>query len=117
LTNKQDEIFKEIVDSIVNFDVESIKNASLEAVRRGESAEKVIELMGRGMDIVGKKYEEGEYFVPEVLICADSLYVGLEILKPHLQKGQVLRARRYAARALTIAPHDFRLLVVRKYQD
>jgi len=40
------------------------------------------------MNTVGELFQKGEYFVPEVLICADSLYAGLEILKPHLQKGK-----------------------------
>ena len=29
-------------------------------------------------------YERNEYFVPEVLMCADALYGGLDILRPHV---------------------------------
>jgi methanogenic corrinoid protein MtbC1 len=38
------------------------------------------------MEEVGKLFESQEYFVPEVLMCADALYAGLDILKPHVQK-------------------------------
>ncbi|MDP6459120.1 MAG: cobalamin-dependent protein, partial [Candidatus Bathyarchaeota archaeon] len=31
-------------------------------------------------------FEKNEYFVPEVLMCADALYIGLDILKPHVKK-------------------------------
>jgi methanogenic corrinoid protein MtbC1 len=47
---------------------------------------------------VGQLYDQQEYFVPELLMCADALYAGLDILKPHIRvedlgdrpKGQVV---------------------------
>ena len=40
------------------------------------------------MEIVGDLYDRQEYFVPEILMCADALllYAGLDILKPLLKK-------------------------------
>ena len=37
--------------------------------------------LAAGMQIVGELYEKNEYFVPEVLMCADALYAGLAILQ------------------------------------
>jgi methylmalonyl-CoA mutase cobalamin-binding domain/chain len=37
-----------------------------------------------GMKKVGELYEDNVYFVPEVLMCADALYKGLDILRPHV---------------------------------
>lgn len=36
------------------------------------------------MDIVGKKFSDGELFVPEMLMAARAMKAGLEVLKPHL---------------------------------
>ncbi len=36
------------------------------------------------MDEVGRLFEEGEYFVPEMLIAARAMKAGLEIIKPKL---------------------------------
>ncbi len=36
------------------------------------------------MDEVGKRFEEGEFFVPEMLIAARAMQAGLGLLKPHL---------------------------------
>jgi len=43
------------------------------------------------MEVVGDLYDRNEYFVPEVLMCADALYAGLDILRPHIpaDDGQV----------------------------
>jgi methylmalonyl-CoA mutase cobalamin-binding domain/chain len=36
------------------------------------------------MDRAGKLFDEQEYFVPELIVCADAMYAGLDILKPHI---------------------------------
>jgi len=52
--------------------------------------------LAAGMETVGKLYDSQEYFVPEVLMCSDALYRGLDILRPHVKeaagrvKGQVV---------------------------
>jgi len=40
------------------------------------------------MDKVGELYSNKEYFVPELLLCSDALYAGLEILQPHIKSGE-----------------------------
>ena len=38
---------------------------------------------------VGRLFEEGEYFVPEMLIAARAMKSAMAILKPHLTAGEV----------------------------
>ena len=42
-----------------------------------------------GMEKVGELYDQQEYFVPELLMSADALYIGLDILKPHIKTESV----------------------------
>jgi len=93
------EILNRVRDAIINLDEENLKKACMDALESGVSAYTVVtEGMAKGMAVVGKKYEEKEYFVPELLLCADALYAGLDILKPHIKpedvgeraKGQVV---------------------------
>ena len=37
-----------------------------------------------GMNEAGKLYEEEEYYIPELLICSDAMYNGLDVLRPLL---------------------------------
>jgi 5-methyltetrahydrofolate--homocysteine methyltransferase len=39
------------------------------------------------MDEVGERFSAGELFVPEMLMAAQAMKAGLEILKPHLAEG------------------------------
>ena len=45
--------------------------------------------LAAGMETVGDLYDQQEYFVPELLMSADALYAGLDILKPHIKQEAV----------------------------
>lgn len=96
---KKSEIYQRLSDGVVYFQQEKVVAAANEAVDLGMDAFDVImNGLAAGMEIVGRLYEEQEYFVPEILMCADALYAGLDILRPHLKakemkekvKGQVV---------------------------
>ena len=42
-----------------------------------------------GMSVVGKRFKNGEMFVPEVLMSARAMNGGMELVKPLLAEGQV----------------------------
>ena len=44
----------------------------------------LIESMIAAMEEVGRLFQEGEYFVPEMLLAAHSMKAGLSVLQPHL---------------------------------
>jgi len=74
-------------DGIVTFDIEGIKKAAEEAIKAEISPyEAVMEGMSKGMDLVGKKYEEGEYFLAELIMAGETMKEGLSVLKPYLDK-------------------------------
>jgi 5-methyltetrahydrofolate--homocysteine methyltransferase len=44
------------------------------------------------MGEVGRLFEEGEMFVPEMLIAARAMQAGMAVLKPHLAEGEITSA-------------------------
>jgi 5-methyltetrahydrofolate--homocysteine methyltransferase len=44
------------------------------------------------MGEVGQLFEEGEMFVPEMLIAARAMQAGMAVLKPHLAEGEITSA-------------------------
>lgn len=42
-----------------------------------------------GMSIIGEKFKNNEIFVPQVLIAARAMNMGVEVLKPHLAQAGV----------------------------
>jgi len=58
-----------------------------EALKGKIEPKKIIESINDAMVTVGKKFETGEYFVPDMLASAEAVSVGIDVLEPHLLKG------------------------------
>jgi len=58
------------------------------------------------MEVVGDLYERHEYFVPEVLMCADALYAGLDILRPHVPEKEGGRVAQVVIGSIQGDVHD-----------
>ncbi|MCW4021323.1 MAG: corrinoid protein [Candidatus Bathyarchaeota archaeon] len=84
------EVLARLRDAIVNLDVEGVKRASEEALAAGVPAYKaVIGGMAKGMEVVGQKYEDGEYFLAELIMAGETMKEGMNILEPHLKTGDI----------------------------
>jgi len=60
------------------------------ALDEGVAAEKVLEEgLIAGMNTVGKRFKEGEFYIPEVLIAARAMKMAMEILEPKLAEAGV----------------------------
>jgi corrinoid protein of di/trimethylamine methyltransferase len=82
------EILKGLHDAVVEFEEEDVEKWSQAALDEGIDAyEAIMDGLTAGMETVGELYDSQEYFVPEVLMCSDALYKGLDILKPHIKGG------------------------------
>ena len=55
---------------------------------------------------VGRLFEEGEYFVPEMLIAARAMQSGLALLKPHLIEADIQSAGTVAIGTVKGDLHD-----------
>jgi len=77
------EILQQLHRAVVDFDED--KAAEWSQIALDEGVDPFIATMGGladGMVEVGELYNKKEYFVPELLMCADALYAGLNLLKP-----------------------------------
>jgi len=80
-----EEIIQKISESVLEGDREMAMEAVQEAIDAKIPAEKILkEGMMTAMSEAGKLFEEGEYFVPELLVAARAMQGGMELLKPLL---------------------------------
>ena len=77
------EILKGLHDAVVAFDEDKVVELCHAALDEGvDPYLATMDGLADGMVAVGDLYNKKEYFVPELLMCADALYAGLDILKP-----------------------------------
>jgi corrinoid protein of di/trimethylamine methyltransferase len=87
---KQGEILKNLSDGVVEYDEDRVRAAARKTLDEGlDPLFAVMNGLAVGMEIAGDLYDKQEYFVPELLMCADALYVGLDILRPHIPRKDV----------------------------
>jgi len=85
----KEELFEKLKNGVVEYEEDEVKEASQQALDDGYDAlEMIMDGLAAGMEVVGDLYDRNEYFVPEVLMCADALYAGLDILRPHVPEKE-----------------------------
>ncbi len=85
----KEEILEKLKTGVVEYRQQHSTDAAQQGLDDGYGAlELIMDGLAAGMEIVGDLYDRHEYFVPEVLMCADALYGGLDILRPHIPEKE-----------------------------
>jgi len=87
-TLPDDELVEQMHDDLYNGLKEEVAEGTEILLERGWSANKVLnEALVAGMTIVGIDFRDGILFVPEVLMSANAMKAGMEVLKPLLSQS------------------------------
>ncbi len=80
--------FDELAEAMGDLD-EDVMTESLEQVMSegGADAQKAMEACQKGMDIVGSRFEDGEYFVGDLIYAGELMTKAVDILKDALVSG------------------------------
>jgi len=80
------QLHEQLSQAVVDLEEELVPQLAQEVVDKGYDAWNAVEQgLLDGVNRAGKLFDEEEYFVPELLIAADAMYAGLDILKPHIK--------------------------------
>lgn len=110
----KEELLKALSDCVVDMEDEEVNDVAKEYVEAGYPAiEGILEGLVDGMNKAAKLYEEEEYYIPELLICSDAMYNGLEILKPYLEQNDTEEKRKVVIGVVEGDTHDIGKNLVR----
>lgn len=83
-------IYKEISENLQRGRNKTVKELVTKAVEEGLPVANILnEGLIAGMNVIGEKFKNDEVYVPEVLIAARAMDMGMQILKPLLIKDGV----------------------------
>ncbi len=101
------EIIENIKESVINGKQDECRDLVRKALDEGERVESVLnEGLIAGMNVVGKRFKEGEYFVPEVLIAARAMNFGMSIIEPLFLESGIEPAGRVVLGTVKDDIHD-----------
>lgn len=89
----KDAIFEEIRDSVLSMDPDDLMDTVRKALSRGIDPISIVDDgLARGLRVVGRKFEEGEFFLIELVTAAEAAQrVIKEILQPEIGKRKAKR--------------------------
>ncbi len=74
----------EITEIITSGKVQFVTPLVEKALADGIEANDILQAMIEAMEVVGKKFTDGDLFVPEMLVSAMTMQKGIEVIKPFL---------------------------------
>lgn len=87
------EVIKEIYEGVIEGQSPVVQQKVKAALEAGVDPSLILnEGMIAAMAEVGKRFEDGDYFVPEMLISARAMQGGMVLLKPRLKQADVKSA-------------------------
>jgi methanogenic corrinoid protein MtbC1 len=86
---RKNKLVQQLFNAVVAMDETEAVKISQTILDEGVDAYEAVTMgLSAAMAKVGELYSKYEYFVPELLLCSDALYAGLEVLRPHIKQGE-----------------------------
>jgi 5-methyltetrahydrofolate--homocysteine methyltransferase len=87
-----------ILQNIASSVLDGKKSETLDWVNKGlEAGFKPLELitlgLTAGLDQVGQKFEQGEYYLPDMMLAAEAMSGAIDLLEPHLEADKAARIK------------------------
>jgi corrinoid protein of di/trimethylamine methyltransferase len=111
-------LFTALSDAVLNMDEDTVQDTAHKVVKDGVDAYRAIENgLVDGMNRAGQLFEDEEYFIPEILLCSDAMYAGLDILNPHIDRSRQRVRRKVVIGVVEGDTHDIGKNLVKTLLD
>ena len=89
------ELFNELAKAVVDGDENATRQLAEKVVAAGINPIKaIIEGFSKGMTVVGEKFHNFEIFLPDMMMAADAMKAGVEVLRPHISEEEIVKSRK-----------------------
>jgi methanogenic corrinoid protein MtbC1 len=106
MTDKE-ELLKLLSACVVEMEDEKIIPLSQAYINAGYPAiDGILHGLVEGMNKAADLYEKEEYFIPELLICSDAMYNGLDVLNPHVSSQDLQKKAKVVIGVVEGDTHD-----------
>jgi methanogenic corrinoid protein MtbC1 len=82
-------VLENLKDCILNFRLDATPNAVRDALDRGVSIRDVIDVLRKGLQVVGEKYEAGEYFLSELVMAGEVMKAAMSVLQSRMEERDI----------------------------
>mgnify|MGYP001095102531 CR=1 FL=1 len=84
---QKDEILENLKNAVIDGDEDRARENAKAAVKAGMDPLEAMQLgLSRGTDVIGKRFETGEAFLPELIMAGETFKAAMAILDPEIKK-------------------------------
>ncbi len=104
---------KDVVSSLSDLKEKEVLEIVQDRLRKNDDPLKILDDARRGMEIVGKRFASGEYFIPDLIYSGEILKQITDLVKPRLTKAvEVKRLGKVVLGTVAGDIHDIGLNIV-----
>lgn len=75
---------------LIGGDIQGVQELTTETLAAGIAAREILNRgLLPGMNVVGEKFKNHQIYIPEVVLSAKAMQAAMELLRPHLEAGQI----------------------------
>ena len=82
-------ILNEITENLQKGKAKLVKELTQNAIDEGVASKDILAALLDGMNVIGEKFKNNEIYVPEVLVAARAMNMGMQVIKPLLASDGV----------------------------
>ncbi|WP_292485623.1 uroporphyrinogen decarboxylase family protein [Methanohalobium sp.] len=87
----KEDILNGLTNAVIQGDQDSAKELATKVIENGgmvDPYEAIVDGLAKGMSIMSDKYENGEVFVPHLLVASNAMYSGMKVLTPYIKTDE-----------------------------
>jgi len=87
------EMVKQLAQAVIDGDIDKSKDLTTSMVSNGISPTAILnEGLTKGLMVVGERFGNGDAFLTDLMLSAEAMKTGLQVVEPELRKAHVERA-------------------------
>lgn len=88
----KEELFKKLSEAVIACDNQAVVDVAKQVIEKGIDPVEAIEKgLSKGAIAVGEKFDKMEIFLTGLMMAADAMKAGMDILLPHISKEKIVK--------------------------
>ncbi len=77
---------QELINAMVEMEEDTFLSLTKELLEKGEDPNAIFRAYQEGMAEIGRRFEQNEFFIPELIMAGEMMNDGAELIKPYLDE-------------------------------
>ena len=88
----KEELFKKLSEAVIAADSQVVVDAAKQVIEKGfDPVEAIEEGLSKGAITVGERFDKMEVFLTGLMMAADAMKAGMDVLIPHISKEEIVK--------------------------